>query len=372
MAASFPISIVHVRASTDFGSVEKIILSLCRKVDSNHFHSSIYTSQPADTAANALSVQANSARIQCQCNSYLNRFSVESIKTFLKYIEDNDIQLIHSHGYRENIMALFAKYLKRTKIVATVHGWTAGQLRKAIDLRVLRCFDRVIAVAPNFADNLYRKGDQVDRVDLIPNFVDVNEFQKKHVSTSLKAKLKLDGTKIIVGTAGRLSPEKGMSDLLIAAKQVASNHPDVIFLIAGEGPEESDLRKKTIDLGLASSVSFVGYQDNMVDFLNLIDIYVSPSLSEGLPRSILEAAATERPIVATDVGGVGQIVKSGDTGILVPAKHPFLLAEGIEQLIADQQYGSKIGRRARNRVVGEFSEDTIIEIIESVYESVFN
>lgn len=367
-----PLNVLHLRASTGFGGADSILLSICENLDPQRFNVSILATFPDRFEKSFLTSAAKRLGIPCNTLRYSHRFSLKSIGHFLKYVKNQRIDIIHSHGYRENVMASSAIYLKNIATVSTIHGWTAGSLRKQIDLWALRATHRILAVSPTVQKELLSAGIPVKKVVLLPNSVDTNQYQKMLPKKALKEKFDIRAEQFVVGTVARLSPEKGIDYLIRAVQFVVKQFPTVKFLIVGDGPERKSLENLARNLGLNQVIHFAGYQEDMKSIYALINLYVSSSLQEESPRSILEAAACEKAIVATDVGGVSQIIKDSETGTLVPAGQPHRLAEEIINLLQNKHLCSQYGKRARNYIRLNFSLKESIRNLESVYEKVFS
>lgn len=366
-----PINVLHLRASTGFGGAENIILSYCQKLDSRRFRASILTTFPARFESNFLAAAAQRLGIPCDKLRYAHRFSVPSVRDFLRYLDERKIDIVHAHGYRENILAGLGAYYKNVVTVSTAHGWITDPVRTQIDLWALKPLHRIIAVSPSVEEKLLRAGFKRDRIVLLLNGVDIAQFQKQAPHRSLQAQWGIAPRTFVVGTVARLSPEKGLADLIRAAQQIVAQCPVVKFLIVGDGPERTALEKLTADLSLQDFVIFTGYQENVAAFYSLMNLYASPSLLEAMPKSLLEAAACELPLVATAVGGVPQIVQPGATGVLLPAGDFKKMAAEIIHLIQNPALGAQYGRRARELVCAKFSETEAVKKLENIYTEIF-
>lgn len=364
------INVLHLRASTDFGGAENIILSSCQNLDSRRFRPSILTTFPARFESNFLADAAQRRGIPCHTLRYSHRFSLASVRYFLRYLDEHQIDIVHAHGYRENILAGLGARYKNIATVSTAHGWITDPVRTQIDLWALKALHRIIAVSPSVEEKLLRAGFKKGRVVLLMNGVDVAQFRKQAPRRSLQEQFGISPETFVVGTAARLSPEKGIADLIRATPQVVKQCPQAKFLIVGDGPERAALEKLTIDLGLQSFVIFAGYQENVAAFYQLMNLYASPSLQEAMPKSLLEAAACELPIVATAVGGVPQIVQPDETGVLSPVGDPQKLAAEIIRLIQNPGLGKQYGKKVRDLVCAKFSETEAVKKLENLYVEV--
>jgi glycosyltransferase involved in cell wall biosynthesis len=366
-----PLNVLHLRASTGFGGAENIILSICRNLDPQRFRLSILSTFPDRYENSFLAAAAQRLGIPHDTLRYSHRFSPATVRDFLRHLQRHRIDIVHAHGYRENILAGFAVVFKNVAAVSTTHGWIADIGRKNLDLWALRPLHRILAVSPSIEQEILAAGINRSKVVLLANAVDVTQFRKQAADRALREKFGIQNGEFVIGTAARLSPEKAIEDLVRAVHVVAKRCSHIKCLIAGDGPSREALEKLVADLGLKNIVRFAGYQEDVAAFYNAIDLYASPSLQEEMPKSILEAAASEKPIVATAVGGVPQIIKPGETGVLVPSGQPQRLAEEIVKLVQTPALGERYGKQARLLVSANFSETEAMKKLEKIYEEVF-
>jgi glycosyltransferase involved in cell wall biosynthesis len=169
----------------------------------------------------------------------------------------------------------------------------------------------------------------------------------------------------IVGSVGRLAPEKGFDLLLRALQQV----PGLTAVLAGKGPEGEPLERLAAELGVADRVLMPGFVPDARTWMAMYDVFAIPSRSEGMPLTLIEAMLASRPVVATAIGGMPDVVVDGETGLVVPPEDPDALAEALRVLFADDAPRSTMGRRARARAKEEFSFEKMVQSYEALYEN---
>lgn len=174
----------------------------------------------------------------------------------------------------------------------------------------------------------------------------------------------------VIGTAGPLEPSKGLRYFVDAIPHVLAPHPHAEFLIAGAGPEEHNLRRQVKDLKVAEHVTFVPNVMALSNSLAAMDIFVLPSLRQGLGTIMLEAMLRGRPVIATSAGGVDRVVADGHTGLLVPPRDAAALAARINELLDDPLRARAIGQAARSMVTAEFPVDRMVEQTANLYRDV--
>ena len=183
----------------------------------------------------------------------------------------------------------------------------------------------------------------------------------------LRAELGIDQNAPVVLVLARLEPQKGHRVLLEAWKSVAQSYPAARLVCAGDGVLRAELEAQAAALGIAGSVSFVGQQPNVPDWLALADFTVLPSFYEGLPLAAIESLAAGRPVVATAVDGTSEVVLDGKTGLTVPAGDPAALAAAISRMLAAPELVRTLGRAGRRFVLEHFSRQRQVHQTEALY-----
>jgi glycosyltransferase involved in cell wall biosynthesis len=226
-----------------------------------------------------------------------------------------------------------------------------------------RCIDRYIAVSQHVAERLReRLGLPAARIRVIPNAVPVGRPARRDVR--LRASVAGDPGRPLVLTVARLHAQKGLPYLLRAASAI----PDAVFAIAGEGEEREALESLARSLGIAERVRFLGHRRDVAALLAACDVFVLPSLYEGLPLSVLEAMAAGAPVVATDIGGTNEALTNDDTGVLVPPADAAALARAIQALLADRERARRLAAAARQYVRRHHSAAAMADDVGRVYE----
>jgi glycosyltransferase involved in cell wall biosynthesis len=177
---------------------------------------------------------------------------------------------------------------------------------------------------------------------------------------------------LYIGTVGNLRPVKNQILLLQAAHQVCATHPQVRVIIIGDGPLREQLACTAEALGIQKQVRFLGARADIPELLNALDIFVLPSLSEGLPMSVLEAMACGLPVVATRVGGLPEVVVHEHTGLLVASQDAQQLAAALNRLVQQEDTRLSLGRQGRTRVMKHFSVQRMVSTYESLYHSLLH
>ena len=289
-------------------------------------------------------------------------------------LREEKIHIIHSYLFHPNLLGrLVGRFAGIPIVISSERGMgTEGRLRLMLNRLTAPLVDKIIAVCEavrNFA--IKEIGISPDRLVTIYNGVDLSEYSKDPNSgrtEEIKRELGIALAHKVVGTVGHLEPEKGCEYLLQAAPQVSAQDGKVTFLLVGDGSQRAKLENLAEDLGISSNVIFMGYRNDIPRILSVMDIFVLPSLYEGLPNALLEAMAACRPVVATQVGGIPEVVVEGETGFLVPPRNSEALADAIGMMLRDKERAAQMGLAGRKRVERFFSAETMVAKTEELYE----
>ena len=303
-----------------------------------------------------------------------NRPSIRSLFECVRLYRKWKPDIVHTHGgtagFLGRIASLFVPGIRR---VHTYHGIhylhnlqrLQNRIYWVVDRGLKHCTDRLVCVARSDYELGIRYG-VVDREKtmLIRNGIDVEKFASAKRESAIKT-----GAVRIVGTIGRLHAQKGHCFLLEAAARVIKNDSTVVFHIVGEGELQSNLEGQIRSLGLQGRVKLLGVRTDVPGLLAGMDIFVLPSLWEGLPLVLLEAMAARKPIVATAVDGVKEVI-ADDEALLVPPRDPERLADAILQILHDPGLAGRLGESAYRKVKSEFNVEVMVKQIEQLYESI--
>jgi glycosyltransferase involved in cell wall biosynthesis len=199
--------------------------------------------------------------------------------------------------------------------------------------------------------------------------VDLERIRADKPKAETKKQLGIEPDSPVIGTAGRLFPIKGIKYLLRASKIIIDRVQNLKVLIVGEGPERSSLQELTYKLKLDSHLIFTGHRDDVFNLISAMDIFVLPSLSEGIPMVLLEAMALRVAVVATNVGGIPEVLTNGQTGLLVPPRDENALANACRYFLENKKKAELITSQARRRVEECFSAESMVKNVTQIYES---
>jgi glycosyltransferase involved in cell wall biosynthesis len=302
-------------------------------------------------------------------------------------IERYKIQMVHLQELAFPCAFLTALYCRRKHVpyVVTSHGAYFGLgwgfvPDVMLDLYVLvfgrltlRFAEKVAAISKGQIPILSKLGVPKEKIVFTPLGIntDTSIFRKATERDRIEARkrLSLAEEDFVVGFVGRLAPDKNVNLLLESARILKEKIRNLKLVIVGSGVEEEMLRRKTIQLGLESSVSFLGWREDIDKILPAMDVFAFPSLSDGLGRAFVEAMTMGVPVVSTDVPGPASVIANGENGLLVPRDNTSAMADGILRLYKDEQLRSKLSARGAS-VNQVFSWESCMLKLEAMYEEV--
>jgi len=299
-------------------------------------------------------------------------------RPLIKVLRDRPIDILHTHMFGSNIWGSVVGTLARTPvIVAHEQTWSyEGQpLRRFLDGKVIsRRSDAFICVSKEDRRRMIEiEGVDPAKIVLVPNAISAPapDDDDGGGGGDVRVELGLEPDDPVVGTVCVLRPQKALDVLLRAAQLLRAEFPRLRLVIAGNGPERERLEAMTAEIGLDGSVDFLGQRNDVPALLSAFDVAVSSSDFEGTPLAVMEYMAAAKPIVATRVGGVPELIDHGVNGLLVEPRDPAALAASIAQLLRDRDYGETLGARARERQRKEFDIEAAVRRIERLYEDLY-
>ncbi len=283
--------------------------------------------------------------------------------------------IVHSRNWGA-IEAVFAARLAAVPVVIhSEHGYELDMLkglpmrRRLIRRAAYAAADAVFTVSSDLRDYHARQiGISREKVNVLVNGVDSERFAPRpEKRLACRADLGLPGDSFLVGTAGRLVAIKDQALLLRAAKILVERGFELSVALAGDGPELDNLRSIAASPSLFGRVHFLGVSRNIADFLNALDVFVLPSVSEGMSNTVLEAMSSSLPVVATRVGGNPELIEDRMSGLLFRVGEVAELVEHLSKLAANSELRQALGASARARILRDYRLDSMIERYRNLY-----
>ena len=369
-------NILHLLHKFTFGGTQRVIVNLVNHAnEKSRNYICSFCDADSDflkelTCRNPVVYSLNKA----EGNNFSIPFKISS------FCRQHHIDIIHSLGWGTYVEGLLAaKFLgKRRKFIFSFRGKTMEDTlripkRRILAQRLLSNFCDAILAPSEESRKEYSRDIRIkpDKIQVIYNGIDVNRFQlnRSDLTKGMRESFSFGSDDIVIGSVARFDPVKNMGALVKAFSKIEKTTVGPVkLLLVGDGPELHGIQKMAFDLALRDRVVFAGMRRDIPDCLGMMDIYVQPSRFEGIPNSVLEAMASGLPVVATNVGGLREIVEDGKTGFLVDLDNEAALIRAIEFLIRHVDRRRQMGMDGKERVLSRFSISKTVSDYEDLYE----
>jgi len=366
------INIMFLYSSKGFGGIVRNLSLIVNNLNRELFNIVVVALTNENDTESSISLVSNKSVIFYRIDDY-KKLDFNIIRRLKELAISHKIDILSCHGYKADIYgAVISGFYKRNfKLFAMIHGWIAPEpkfyLYNMLDRIVLRRFDKIIYVSKNLLKQVPIFKNCPDKVVVIENAIDINEFKKGPKPDSVRAELGLGKEDVVVGFVGRLSKEKGAKTVLDALGTAPAASENIKLILAGDGPQRKELERRARDLGVSKKVIFLGHRKDIKNIYNAMDVYVSASLREGFPNSVLEAQSAGVPCIVTDIGGNNDIIQDGINGLLVKPGDYRDMSKKLSLLIKDKKLREKFIEEGERMAISRFSLKDRIRKLEELY-----
>jgi len=296
-----------------------------------------------------------------------------TVASFVRLVRRRRYDIVDAWLYHAYALAALTRPLTRVPVLVagrrSLSGFkdTFGPVDRALDALARRSADAIVANSEAVAaDVVAREGLSRAKLRVIRNAVEVPAPLEPGERAAIRAGWGIGPDELVAGCVANPRHEKGL-DVLVTALAVRPLAPGLRVVLVGDGPARPALEDAVATAGLADTVVFAGAMPDARAVTGAFDLAVSPSRAEGLPNSVLEAAAAGRPVVATRAGGTAEILSDGETGLLVPVEDPAALRDALDRLVADPALRARLGAAARDDVIRRFGTERLVAETEALY-----
>ena len=367
MSPAQSIPILHFITELSIGGAQMALLRLLERLDRQRFDIQVACLYNGD---GIVAEQIKKLSIPVTDLGMSSKLRLDALGRFYGLLRCFRPAILHTWMFHANIPGRILGRAAGVPVIISSER-TMGQegaLRRLSNRWTAGLADRIVCVSQNVADFAGQSISlPASKLVVIPNGIDLQQYAGLPGQAQARAALRLPLEKTLIGTIGRPRPVKGYTYLVEAFARLSETHPDTHLLFVGDGPDQSALMQQAQSAGLAERITFLGDQLDIPHLLPALDIFVLPSLYEGLPNVVLEAMACGLPVVATAVGGTPELVIDRESGLLIPPKEPIILAEALSQLILDPEQRARLGKAAKARVEQHFSIENTVLRTEQLY-----
>ncbi len=365
------VRVMHFITGVDVGGAERLLLSVLGKVDRGRFDVAVCYWK--GTGALRGEFAAEGIRVIALPEAAHSTFW--KAVALYRLLRSDSTMILHTHMIHATLIGRVMGTLAGVPVILTtehntsnwrrkyylinlVYRWTArkSQVILAISEAVRRCLIDIGKIDPR-------------KIQVMHDAVDLERFRPCRPDLTLKAALGLESSSGVIGCLSRLEQRKGLQFLVGAVRMLKVRHPDVRLIFVGEGPSRNSLEELVRTYQLQANVVFAGLQADIVRYLALFDVCVLPSLHEGLSIALIEALAMEKPVVATSVGGIPEVVSDGVEGLVVPPRDEEALARSIGRILEDRVLARRMGEAGRRKAELQFDLGRHVERLEQLYLS---
>lgn len=379
-----PFKVLHLIDSLKAGGAQKIVYQLAVNADRrlySHLVCSWRDSGPYIGFLKEKGIEARTLMIRRRSIILLPFFVFDIMRMLyglLNLAKSRKVDIIHGHLPDSSMLAVLMGVILKKPSVITIHSSNIMPFNRQAPFRN-RLRTSVIRFAFRKANVLIAVGDDVRKgqkkllgndipITTIFNSIDYEKFAKQRNGGEIRKKMSIPQESLVITCVGRLVVMKGHSYLLKAVAQLKKKFPSICLLLVGDGPLLPDLREEIERMGLDGVVRLLGRRSDIPEILAASDLFVLPSFHEGIPLVVLEAMASQKPVVATNVQGTREIVSNGVDGFLVEPKNHIPLAERIDKLLSNPDLSSKMGQKGREKVERYFRLGKMVEKVEDIYK----
>jgi glycosyltransferase involved in cell wall biosynthesis len=359
-------TILHLSSTSGPGGAEMIVSRLAGALDGSRYRSLVCLYHPG-----WLKERCEKQGLATHLLPIHGKFDVQWVRKACELVRREGVGLIHAHEFTGNTYGSLVAKLAGVPLVATVHGksYYSEQYKRRLAYRAVSRVATMVAVSEDLKRFITGTvGVPAERIKVIYNGQEILPAVGPEGKSRLRGEFGLEENESVVGVVGSLYPVKGHEYLLAAVPQVLKSHPRTKFLIVGRGELEASLKEEVKRARLEKQVCFLGFREDVAALLSLMDIFVLPSLSEGLSIALLEAMAAGKPVIATNVGGNPELVVDGETGYSVPPRDPDALAAKLRLLLGNKCQAKTLGDNGQKRVRQKFSLQAMADNYQRLYE----
>ena len=298
-----------------------------------------------------------------------NKFNPLSYMRIVRLLKTDNIKILHSYPFISNFIGpALARIAKVKKCITSVHSEASAKKRKLLMKFSFGLSDGIIVVSDYLRKVLIKERlSGNDKIKTIYNGVDLGLFNPEKAGHIDREAIGVSVKDVVVMTVAMFRREKGYEYLIRAVEKIVKSGSRVKFIFVGDGPSRERIELAAKEKGLSENILFMGYRDDVQELLGLCDIFLLPSLSEGFAVSLIEAMAMKKPVITTAVGGIPEIVKDQETGLLIRSADPDLISAAIDRLAKDEPLRQIMGARGRQAVEKRFDARDRAKELEGLY-----
>lgn len=361
---------LHVLPMNKLSGAEKVALLACKNL--KEYYPIVVC------GGNELKKVFDRNSIKCYKVNFSDRKLLSRLITLKKIIKKNNIKIIHAHDNIASLNCYLVKQIFRLdiKVISHIHNCYPWLKKKSINKKIDEIFRKKYdynIVCGELVYNFYKKNSKyfnTKKAMILSNAMDINEIVNSTEDSNIKQLYNIPKNKTILGFIGRLSEQKGIIPFIKSFEKYKHNFKDSIILLVGNGEQENEIKLLINELGLKKYFLLLGFQDDIYKFYPMIDVFFLPSLYEGLPMAILEAAAFKKPIISMDVGSISELIDDEENGILVKKNNYEMFIKKLIALKNNISIREKYSENIFEKLRKNYDIDIYVKKLEEIYKEI--
>jgi len=365
------INILQFICPTGLHGAEMWILALAKNLDPERINCQLVVTFEAEDQNIEVYNRFRAMGLKAHKVEMRGRFDLRGIMKLCRLIRQNNIHIIHTHGYKSDILGFIAARITGIKALSTPHGFENSKDFKLklfiyLGCLALRYFDRIAPLSEELESDMHRIGVASRKIRLIMNGVDLDEIasERKKNSNSFYS----DPGEKRIGYVGQMIYRKNLCDLIKTFDLLYREHKNIRLILIGDGSMKSELENMANTLPSSSRIEFLGYRADRLKIMKELNLFCMTSSLEGIPRCMMEAMALGIPVAAYNIPGVDKLIIHEKTGLMAEFGKPELLKECWKRLLFDNEFSAKTALNGRNHVIKNFSAKRMAEEYSLLYQ----
>ena len=368
------VQVLYLRDTYAVCGPGKTILNTWRTISKERFSLVVCAPEASRPGRNTFLERAEALGARVLALPMAPYFDLVAVCRLALFIRRKRIEILQTHDPQTRRLGIPAAVLGGAIHVTSLHGWipnTAKQKASVLlDRLLIRFAKGIIVMSDAMREQVRALGVPARKITVLHNSIVLDDYPRRSAPSPLRQELRIPAAARIVAIIGRISPEKGHVQFLEMARRVHALRSETRFLVVGDGPGLPALRSQIEAAQLEDSVLLTGYRSDVQEIYEALDVLVIPSSTEGLPNVLLEAFAFAKPVVASPVGGIPEVLTEGENGYLVDPNDIATFAQRVLSLLDDPELAQRMGLRGRNVVETRFNFRERTRRLERFYERI--
>lgn len=360
------INVLQFICPTGFYGAERWVIALAKHLEPQQVRCDLVVTSESDNQDLELTKQYLSLGLDAYQVPMKHKFDLSAVRKLADLIKEKDIHVLHTHGYKSDIIGVLAAKKAGIPCVVTPHGFENTKdlkLRTFIWLgnQAMKFATKVVPLSSQLLEDVHKIGVSREKTSYIQNGVDLSEVEATAIPERANDEKR-------IGFIGQMISRKNIYHILDTFERLHQEHPNSRLILLGDGNERADLEDYTQQLSSKDNIEFLGFRNDRLSMLKSFDLFVMTSTLEGIPRCLMEATAAKIPVAAYDIAGIDQLITHEQSGLLAPLNDKEQLLAYWKRLLFDQKEADKLAEEAKRFVYDNYSANRMAREYTELFE----